>query len=139
MPAADHQKRVGVVHIAAAGHQSDRLLAGVDQIPVDLVIRGRRPDTENAVFAMQHYFAVGGEKLGDQGRQTDPEIDIGALGEILRGPPGDLTTFERHRDFLYAKPSIQTVEMGYPIFVRSGKRSAATLRCYAGLTRPASG
>src|SRR5215472_13464507 len=64
---------------------------------------------------MQHYFAVGGEKLGDQGRQTDPEIDIGAVGEILRGPPGDLTTFERHRDFLYAKPSIQTVEMGYPV------------------------
>ena len=61
MAAADHQKRVGVVHIAAAGHQRDRLLAGVDQIPVDLVVARRRPDAEDAVLAVQHDLAIGRE------------------------------------------------------------------------------
>ena len=50
MTAADHQKRVGMVDIAAAGHQGDRLLAGVDQIPVDLVVAGGGPDAEDAVL-----------------------------------------------------------------------------------------
>ena len=62
MTAADHQEKVGVVHIAAAGHQCDRLLAGIDQVPIDLVAGGRRPDPEHAVLAMQHDLAIGGDE-----------------------------------------------------------------------------
>ena len=85
-----------MVHIAAAGYQGDRLLAGVDQIPVDLVVARRRPDAENAVLAVQNDLTIGRQKIGNQGRQPDPKVDVGAVGEILRGPPGNLATFERH-------------------------------------------
>ena len=97
MTAPDHQKRVGVVHIAAAGHQRDRLLAGVDQIPVDFVVARRRPDAEDAVLAVQDDLAIGGNEIGNHRREPDPEVHIGAIGEILRGPPGDLATFQRHQ------------------------------------------
>ena len=97
MAAADHQKRVGVVDIAAAGDEGDRLLAGVDQVGVGLVGAGRRADAQNAVLAVQDDLAIAGNEVGDQGRQADPEIDIGAVREVLGGPPGDLATFERHR------------------------------------------
>src|SRR6516162_1699796 len=96
MAAADHQKRVGVVHVAAAGHQGDRLLTGIDQIPVDLVVTRCRPDAENAVLAVQNDLAIGRNEVGNQGRQPDSEIHISAVGEILRGPPGNLATFQWH-------------------------------------------
>src|SRR4029077_17850668 len=85
------------MHIAAAGDQGYGLLAGVDQIPVDLVVARRRPDAEDAVLAMQHDLAVGGNEIGNQVRQPDPQVHIGAVDEVLRGPPRDLATFERHR------------------------------------------
>ena len=97
MAAADHQKRIRVVDIAAAGHQRDRLLAGIDQVPIDFVVGGRRTDPQDAVLAVQDDLPVGRDKVGNQSRQTDPEVDIGAVLEILRGPPRDLTTIERHR------------------------------------------
>ena len=52
MAAADHQKRIRVMDIAAAGHQRDRLLAGIDQIPIDLVVGGGRADPQDAVLAV---------------------------------------------------------------------------------------
>src|SRR5262249_39339215 len=91
------QKRIGVMHIAAAGDQGYRLLAGVDQIPVDLVVARSRPDPEDAVLTVQHDLAVGGNGIGNQGWEPDPQIYISAVNEVLRGPPRDLATFQRHR------------------------------------------
>src|SRR5215472_3538038 len=85
------------MHIAAAGDQGYGLLAGVDQIPVDLVVARCRPDTEDAILAVQLDLAVGGNEIGNQGWQPDPQIHIGAVDEVLRGAPRDLATFERHR------------------------------------------
>ena len=83
--------------IAAAGQERHRLLAGVDEVHVDLVGAGRRPDPEHPVFALQHDLAAFGQYVGDQCRQADAEIDVDAVLEILRGAPGDLLAAERHR------------------------------------------
>src|SRR5437660_1187629 len=57
----------------------------------------RRPDAEDAVLAVQDDLAIGGNEIGNHRREPDPEVHIGAIGEILRGPPGDLATFQRHQ------------------------------------------
>src|SRR5215472_3358796 len=85
------------MHIAAAGDQSYRLLARVDQIPVDFVVTRRRPDTENPVLAVQHDLTIRRYEIGNQRRQPDTEVYIGTVDEVLGGPPRDLATFERHR------------------------------------------
>ena len=85
-----------MVHIAAAREQRHRLLAGIDEVEVDLVVARRRPDPEHAVLALQHDLAPVGQHVGDQGRQPDAEIDVDPVGEILRGAPGDLLAGERH-------------------------------------------
>jgi catechol 2,3-dioxygenase-like lactoylglutathione lyase family enzyme len=85
--AADHQKRVGVVDIAAAGHQADRPLAGVDQIPVDLVVTGGWPDAEDAVLAVQDDLTIGRDKIGNQGRQPDPEVELNLVFNANAGDP----------------------------------------------------
>ncbi len=96
MPAADHQERIGVVHIAAAGDQGHRLLAGIDEVEVDLVGARRRADAEHAVLALQHDLSPFGQDVGDHGRQADAEIDVDAVGEVLGGAPGDLAAGKRH-------------------------------------------
>jgi hypothetical protein len=46
---------------------------------------------------VQHDIAIGGNEIGDQGRQTAAEVHISAVGKVLRGPPSDLATFLKHR------------------------------------------
>ena len=70
--------------------------AGIDQIPVDLAGAGRRRDPEDTVLAVQHDIAIGGNVIGNQGRQTDAEVYISAVGKVLRGQPSDLATFLKH-------------------------------------------
>src|SRR5215471_3629647 len=85
------------MHIAAAGDQGYRLLARVDQIPVDRIVAWRRPDAKDSVLAMQHDLTIRRYEIGNQRRQPDTEVHIGTVDEVLGGPPRDLATFERHR------------------------------------------
>jgi len=39
---------------------------------------------------VQHHIAIGGNEIADQGRQTDAEVHINAVGKILHGPRRDL-------------------------------------------------
>src|SRR5262245_54234660 len=63
---------------------------------------GRQPDPEDPVLAMQHHFAIGGNEIADQGRQTDAEVHINAVGKILHGPPRDPAAFLKHRRATFA-------------------------------------
>ena len=65
-------------------------LPALIEVQVDFVGARRRPDAEDAVLAVQHDLAVVRQEVGDQGRQADAEIDIDAVGEVLRGAPRDL-------------------------------------------------
>src|SRR5215472_617738 len=78
-------------------HYSTANSAGIDQIPIYLVIARRRPHSQDAILAVQDDLPVGREEIRDEGRQPDPEVYISAVRKILRGAPGDLATFQRHR------------------------------------------
>src|SRR5512134_526438 len=82
--AADHAERIAVVEIRASGEERHRLLARIDQVLVLLAGRGLGPDAENAVFAVQDDLAPFGQKVGDQRRQADAEVDVGAFRDVAR-------------------------------------------------------
>jgi hypothetical protein len=56
-------KAVVAAEEAAAGQRGDGLLAGVDQVGIDLVLGRERPDAEHAVLALQPDVDPGGTKL----------------------------------------------------------------------------
>ena len=53
VPAADHRERIGAGEEARARDRGDGLLAGVDQVRVDLVLGRERADAEQAVLRLQ--------------------------------------------------------------------------------------
>ncbi len=50
MAAADHAERGGAVEKAALGQFGDGLLAGIDQVGINLVLIRERPHAEHAVL-----------------------------------------------------------------------------------------
>ena len=70
--------------------QRHRLLAGIDQVPVLFARRRRLAEIQDAVFRVEDRFAAGRLIAGDHFGKADAEIDIGAVGDVLRGAPGDL-------------------------------------------------
>ena len=70
--------------------QRDRLLAGVDQVPVLLAGGRRLAEVEHAVLGVVDHLAPLRLELGDHLGKADAEIDIGAVGQVLRGAPCDL-------------------------------------------------
>ena len=79
-----------MVEEGGAGLQRDRLLAGVDQIPVLCAGRGRLAEAEHAVLGMEHRLPARGLELRHHLGKADAEVDIGAVGDVLRRAPGDL-------------------------------------------------
>ena len=69
----------------APGSVRDGLLAGVDQVGVDLVLGRERADAEQAVLALQPDVDVGADEVGHQRRQADAEVDVEAVLQFLRG------------------------------------------------------
>jgi len=61
---------------------------------------GFGPHAEQAILGMQHDLAVGRQVVRHQRRQTDAEIDIGALGNVARDPRRQLLAIE----LLHASP-----------------------------------
>src|SRR5690606_30125508 len=81
---------VGMVKEARAGLQRDRLLAGVDEVPILFALGRCLAEAEHAVLSMKHRLAPGGLELRHHLREADAEVDIGAVGDVLRRAPGDL-------------------------------------------------
>ena len=80
--AAHHRERVGMMEIGGARQHRHRLLAGVDQVRVLFALRRRRPHAEQAVLAVQEDLAALRQEVGDQRRQADAEVDVGAFGDV---------------------------------------------------------
>src|SRR5690606_11769822 len=72
----------------------DRLLAGVDQVIVFLALGGRRTHAQHAVLGVQDDFAAGRQVVGHQRGQADAQVDVGALGDVLRDAGGDLVAVQ---------------------------------------------
>src|SRR5947207_1921581 len=92
--AADHAEGVGMVKISPARQKRYRLLPGVDEIFVFFAGCGFRPDTEDAVLAVQNDLAASRQVVGDQGRQADPEVDVRPLRDVAGNPRRDLLFVE---------------------------------------------
>ncbi|MEO0061448.1 MAG: hypothetical protein RLZZ08_8 [Pseudomonadota bacterium] len=90
MPAADHGEAGGAVKIGTAGQFADRLLAGVDQVGVDLVVIGERADAQHAVFALQGHVHAGGDVVCHKCGDADAKVDVKAILQFLRGALGHL-------------------------------------------------
>src|SRR5437899_1006444 len=109
MPAAHHRERIGVMEVRAAGEQRHRLLAGIDEVHVDRILRGRGAHAEDAVFAVQENLAVFRQVVADERRHADAEIHVRALRNVLRDAPGDFVAGEFRVAHSAARPDIPRV------------------------------
>ena len=71
---------------------SYRFFAGVNQFPVDFVVVGRRTHSEDTVLTAGDDLTVLGQIVGDQRGNADTQIDVTAIGNILRNAPRSLPT-----------------------------------------------
>jgi hypothetical protein len=94
VPAAHHRERIAVMEEGAAGEQRDRLLPGVDEVPVHVLLGRRRPHAEEPVLALEEDLPVLGQEVRNAGRQADAEVDVRALGNVARDARRHLVTVE---------------------------------------------
>ena len=80
------------MEVGAPAEQGDRLLAGIDEIPVFGARSGCRPHAQDAVLALQDDFAIDGQMVGHQRGQPDTEVDVGAFRYVAGNPRGDRIT-----------------------------------------------
>ena len=69
---------------------ADRLLAGIDQVGVDFLLGREGADPQHAVFRLQGNGHPRRNMVGNQGRNADPQIDVVAIAQFLRGASGHL-------------------------------------------------
>ena len=98
MPAADHRERPRGVDDRGARPQGDAAAAGIDQIGVGLVLFRQGPDADHAVLRLEGDVDLRRQIVRAMHRQADAEIDHLAVGDVLRGAPGDLQAIERAHD-----------------------------------------
>ena len=85
LAAANHREAGGAVKIGRVRQLADGLLAGVDQIGIDLVLGRERPDPEHAVLALQRHGNALGNMVRHQCRNTNAKIDVVTIAQFLRG------------------------------------------------------
>src|SRR5258708_2378531 len=98
MAAAHHAEGFGRREIAGRRQFAHRLLAGVDEVGVFLALVGKRSHAEHAVLALKINVDAVGDIVRHQRRDTDAEIDVIAVAQLLGGA-------RRH---LFAGPGHQT-------------------------------
>ncbi len=88
VPAANHCEAVGMMKIGRAGNGGDGLFSGVDQFGA-LASRGRsRAHAQQAILGVKNHLAPARNKLGDQFRHADAEVDAGTIRNVLGDEPG---------------------------------------------------
>jgi hypothetical protein len=101
MAAADHREALLGAEIGGAVQFADRLLAGVDQIGIDLILVREGPDPEHPVLALERDLHPLRDVVGDERRDSDPEIDVIPVAKLLGGAGGHLVAGPGH----YEAPS----------------------------------
>src|SRR6185436_11498754 len=84
MPAAYHAEGIGRGEIAGVRQFAYRLLAGVDEVGVHLILIGERTHAEHAVLALQADVDAVGDVVRDQRRNADAEVDVIAVAQLFR-------------------------------------------------------
>src|SRR3546814_8313576 len=78
-----------------AGEQRQLLRAGIHHVGIDPRPGRSGPDAGQAVLRLVHHRAPTGNVVADQSRNADAEIDVGAVGHVLRTTPRHLVPIER--------------------------------------------
>ena len=92
MTAPDHgegRRRIEERHPA---HPLEVLAPGIDQVDILLALFPRfndGPAVEDAAFAVVKDRPVLGHKAGDHCRDTDAQVNVGAVGQLFGNPHGD--------------------------------------------------
>ena len=81
--AADHGERLGRIEDRRPGLRGDGLFAGVDHVGVESLLIGKLAHPQQAVLRLEHHFNAGGNVVGHQRRDTDPEVDVVAVAQLL--------------------------------------------------------
>ncbi len=79
MAAADHGERLSGVEDGRPGLRGDGLLAGVNHVGVDRGFVWKFAHPQQAVLRLEHHLNTGGNVIGHQRRDTDPEVDVVAV------------------------------------------------------------
>jgi hypothetical protein len=74
----------------------DRLLAGVDEVGIDVVFGRERANAQHAVLALQPDFDVGGHVIGHQRGNADAKVDVIAVVQFAGGARRHLVLCPRH-------------------------------------------
>src|SRR5690606_40973266 len=94
--AANHREAVRGGEIRGHRQLRDGLLAGVDQVGVLLALPGERPHAEHSVLGLQHHFHSLWDVVRHQRGNTDAEIDVETVLELLRRACGHLIAIPGH-------------------------------------------
>src|SRR3546814_3835995 len=85
MATADHREAVRRTEEARGGQCGNRLFAGVDEVGVRFALVREGPDPEHAIFRLQDNLDIGRHEIGDERRDSYPEIDIKAVFQFECG------------------------------------------------------
>src|SRR5262249_51974828 len=98
--AADHRERVRRRKERRSGPDRDGLLARVDEIGVDLVLRRVRSEAEDAVLGLENDLHAERDVIRDQRRHADAEVDGVTVAKLADGSPDDAFAVEHLRSSL---------------------------------------
>ena len=96
LAAPDHRKALGAVEIGRVGQRRDGLLAGIDQIGVNLILCWEGANAQHPVFGLQGDMHAFGNVIGHQRGNADAKIDIHTILQFLRRARGHLVTVPGH-------------------------------------------
>ena len=82
--AADHGEAVRVMKVRGARQRRHALFARIDQLGIAFAGPGRGAHAEHAIFCVVDQRAARRHELGDQLRNANAQIHIGAVGNVLR-------------------------------------------------------
>ena len=88
-------ERPGRIDNRCARPERDTPAAGIDEVSVGAVGRGKRPGTDHAILRLDEDVGLGAQIVDHGHRHAHAQIDEHAIANVLRGTPCDLQEVER--------------------------------------------
>src|SRR3546814_3681990 len=82
---------------------SSDLLAGVDEIWVNLILIWKRPDAQHSILRLERHINALRNVVGDKRRDADPEVHIKAVAQFPRRAGSHFVPAPAHHAFYRAR------------------------------------